>query len=73
AKRGLVLVNGSGLREGDNLIDSAGAAVATVACTDAPGRLALAVANLESVDESTTRDGLPVERLPLSGGLQRPT
>jgi folate-binding protein YgfZ len=72
AKRGLVLVAGDALREGDALVDRAGAAVATLVCTDAAGRIALAVANLESVDGCTTRDGAPVERLPLAGGLLRP-
>jgi folate-binding protein YgfZ len=72
AKRGLVLVAGNGLREGEALVDHAGTAVGTLVCTDAGGRLALAVANLESVDGSSLRDGTPVERSPLSGGLLRP-
>ncbi len=72
AKRGLVLVAGAALDEGDALIDAAGAAVGTLVCTDAAGRVALAVANLETVDGSSTRDGMAVERLPLAGGLLRP-
>jgi folate-binding protein YgfZ len=72
AKRGLVLLGGDGLREGENLVDRAGATIGTLVCTDAGGRLALAVANLESVDGSSLRDGSRVERLPLSGGLLRP-
>jgi folate-binding protein YgfZ len=72
AKRGLVLLAGNGLREGDALTDRTGATIGTLVCTDAGGDLALAVANLESVDGSALRDGSPVERLPLSGGLLRP-
>jgi tRNA-modifying protein YgfZ len=72
AKRGLVLLAGSGLREGETLVDGSGATTGTLVCTDAGGRPALAVANLESVDGSSLRDGSPVERLPLSGGLLRP-
>ena len=72
AKRGLVLLAGDGLREGESLVDRAGTATGTLVCADAGGHLALAVANSETVDGSALRDGSPVERLPLSGGLLRP-
>jgi folate-binding protein YgfZ len=72
AKRGLVLVAGDALREGEALADGRGAAVGTLVCVDAAGTLGLAVANVESVDASTTVGGRAVERRALAGGLQRP-
>jgi folate-binding protein YgfZ len=72
AKRGLVLVAGDALREGEALLDARGASVGTLVCADAAGRIALAVANVESVDAAATVAGRAVERKALAGGLQRP-
>jgi folate-binding protein YgfZ len=72
AKRGLVLFTGDALREGDALVDGHGASAGTLVCADAAGRVALAVANPESADGTTTVAGRPVERRALLGGLQRP-
>jgi folate-binding protein YgfZ len=73
ARRGLVLVAGDALRENDALVDAAGATIGTLACTGAAGDIALAVAKPESADAATLADGRRVERMPLAGGLQRPT
>ena len=72
AKRGLVLVAGQALREGEALTDDAGASLGTVMSVDAAGHLGLAVANVESADGSALVGGRPVERCPLAGGLLRP-
>jgi folate-binding protein YgfZ len=72
AKRGLLRLAGEGLAAGDALRDASGRELGQLACSDARGRQALAVAALDAAVGDLNVNGRRVDVLPLKPGLARP-
>jgi folate-binding protein YgfZ len=72
AKRELALFAGDGLRAGAIVTGDEGATAGTVVCVDTAGSSALAVIGAEATATRFMIEARPVERIALSGGLQRP-